>query len=97
MCYIQYCSSVLFSVPGSGSFIRPKKASFGDTFLTAVKKVCYVVACCRCLVTNICVYQRYGHGLNIEEESEMYVMSEDGSQVTPVEMVGTEKIAKKQG
>eukprot|EP00731_Ephydatia_muelleri_P023176 Em0015g759a len=66
------------SVPGSGSFIRPKKASFGDTFLTAVKK-------------------RYGHGLNIEEESEMYVMSEDGSQVTPVEMVGTEKIAKKQG
>lgn len=43
------------------------------------------------------VFQRYGHGLNIEEESEMYVMSEDGSQVTPVEMVGTEKISKKQG
>lgn len=65
-------------VSGSGSFIRPKKASFGVTFLTAMKK-------------------RYGHSLNVEEESEMFVLSKDGSKVTPVEMVGTDQIAEKQG
>ena len=79
------------SVEGSGSFIQPKKANFGTTFIQAVEEVCLCVRVCMRYAhcDMLCWEKRYRRGSTASEE-ELYV------DVKPVEMVGWDELAEKQ-
>lgn len=73
---VQYFIS---SVPGSASFLRPKKITLGTSFVEALAER----------------YRR--ESATAEDQVDMYLpATAKGSHITPVELVGAEKITEKQ-